>query len=131
MPLTSKSKMALAGAGIFLAGLLAGTVGTALVAKYHILPLTRMDRPGAAGFFMERLSVALKLDDEQRRGILPIVEETLLRIGQARKPCLQAEDEAVAAGAERIRAQLRPEQQGRFDEFLAKVKERRRKIFGS
>ncbi|WP_243438735.1 hypothetical protein [Fundidesulfovibrio soli] len=130
MALTSKSKMALAGAGIFLAGLMVGAVGTALVAKYHIAPLARMDRPGAAGFFMDRLSMALKLDDEQRRGILPIVEETLGRVGQARIPCLQAEDQAVTAGAARIREQLRPEQQSRFDEFLAKTKERRRKIFG-
>jgi len=126
----SKKKLALAGLGIFLAGLLSGGVGTGLVAKYHLLPLGRMDRPGAAGFFMDRLSGALKLDDAQKQRILPLVEETLINIGQARTPCLQAEDEAVNAGSARIREQLRPEQQGRFDEFLAKVKERRRKIFG-
>ena len=89
-----------------------------------------MDRPGAADFFIARLSGALNLDEVQKQAIEPIVVDVLAQIGQARIPCIQAEDKAIGGGADRIRVLLREDQQPKLDEFLNKARERRKKIFG-
>jgi hypothetical protein len=126
----NKRRLIFAAIGIFLAGLLTGGVSMAFYAKMRMTPAARMDKLGAAGFFLERMDYALKLSDRQKEEIRPIIEETLSRMRDSRIPCISGEDEALKAGAERIRPLLEPEQQDKFTAFLEKAKERRKKFYG-
>ena len=126
----NKRRFLMAGVGIFLAGVLVGGAGMALFAKARLAPMVRMDKLGPAGFFLERLDFALNLTDQQKKTILPIIEDVMQKVHEARSPCLQAEEDALHAGNERIMAELTPEQAGKFTEFMAKVKARGRRFFG-
>ncbi|WP_243358603.1 hypothetical protein [Fundidesulfovibrio terrae] len=126
----NKRRLVFAAIGIFLAGLLTGGVSMAFYGKMRLAPLVRMDKLGAAGFFLERMDFALKLSDKQKQEIRPIIEDTLARIRESRIPCISGEDVALKAGAERIRPLLEPEQQDKFTAFLEKAKERRKKFYG-
>lgn len=126
----TKRTLLLTGLGIFLAGALAGGTGMALFAKTRLAPLARMDKLGPGGFIMERLDFALRLSPEQRQAIGPIVEETLEQVRAVRQPCTQAEDQAVQAGAQRVRSHLSPQQSEKLDKFLQNARERRARFFG-
>ncbi len=126
----NKRKLVLGGIGIFLAGLLVGGAGVAVFYNVRFAPVSRMDKIGPAAFFMERLDHVLKLSGTQRESIKPIVDDLVAQIREIRQPCLLTEDKALDSGAERIRALLDPEQQGKFTKFLEKAKERRKKFFG-
>jgi len=126
----NKRKLLLAGAGIFLAGALAGGMGAGAFVKYRFSPVFRMEKMGPGGFFMERLDRALELSPAQREAIAPVVEEVLAEARKVREPCLTAEDELFEAGARRIRAHLTEEQQMRFAAFLEKARKFRNRLFG-
>ncbi|GFK96013.1 hypothetical protein NNJEOMEG_03887 [Fundidesulfovibrio magnetotacticus] len=130
MAVLNKKTLILAGAGIFLAGALAGGVGAGFVIKYRFSPSLRMEKMGPGGFFMERLDSALKLSPAQREAILPVVEDVLAKARQVREPCLRAEEDIFEEGATRIRAHLDQEQNERFTGFLDKARKFRKRIFG-
>lgn len=126
----NKRKLILAGIGIFLAGALAGGAGMALFGKAKLAPLVRMDKLGPAGFFMDRLDSSLKLSSAQREAVLPIIEDVLAKVREVREPCMQPEEDALAAGARRINEKLDPAQQQKFVRFMEKAMERRKRLFG-
>jgi len=126
----NKRRLVLAAIGIFLAGSLIGGVGTAFYIKMRLTPFAKMDRLGAAGFFLDRMDYALKLSDKQKQEIRPIIEDTLARVRESRGPCLAREDDALKAGAEKIKPLLDGDQQARFEIFMEKAKERRQKFYG-
>jgi hypothetical protein len=125
----NKRKLLFSGIGIFLAGVLAGGAGTALFSKARLAPMVRMEKLGPAGFFLERLSYALNLTDEQKVVLRPILEDVMKQVHEAREPCMQAEEETLRAGDERIKAVLTPEQTVKFTNLMVKVRERRKKFF--
>lgn len=126
----NKRKLILAGIGIFLAGVLAGGAGMGLFAKLRLAPLTRMDKLGASGFFLERMDYALKLSSGQREAIRPIIGDVLAKLREVREPCMPAEEKAMGEGAARIREHLDPEQQEKFTRFIEKAMERRKRLLG-
>lgn len=126
----NKRKLILAGIGIFLAGVLAGGAGMGLYAKLRLAPLTRMDKVGPSGFFLERMDSALKLSPGQREAIRPIIVDVLAKMREVREPCMPAEEKALGEGAARIREHLDPGQQEKFTRFIEKAMERRKRLFG-
>lgn len=126
----NKRKFILASMGIFLAGALAGAVGMGVYAKARLSPMVRMEKMGPAAFFLDRLDHVLKLSSEQKQAIKPIIEDTVAKLREVREPCLRNEDGVLKEEHDRLKSYLDPAQQEKFDEFLAKMKERRKRFFG-
>lgn len=125
-----KRKLALLGGGIFLAGALAGALGAGPVIKYVFNPAARMERLGAAAFYMERMDRVLGLSAEQKTTIQPILEDMMAQVRQAKSPCREAEEQAIAAGQERIAAQLDSTQAAKYKAMTDRF-ERHRKAKAS
>jgi len=126
----NKRTLLLAGLGVFVAGLLAGSVGMALFHHTRMTPVVRMERNGPVAFFVERLGRHLNLSEAQKEAIRPIAEDVIHSIQAARSPCLDAEENAIQAGRDKVEAQLTPEQARKFDAFMDRAKERRKKFLG-
>ena len=67
----------------------------------------------------EQLRHELKLDEGQAAQVRSVIEETRERYRELRAECRPGYDAARAAGRERIRAVLTPEQRQRFDSIVA------------
>ena len=126
----NKRKLLLAGLGIFLAGLVVGGAGTVLYYKMRMSPLVRMEQRGPVAFFMDRLDRHLNLSEAQKQTIRPIIEDVIRTIQASRAPCLDAEEDAIQAGNDRVAAELTPEQAKKFNEFMERAKEKRKKFLG-
>ncbi len=126
----NKKNLVLAAAGIFLAGLITGSVGMGAFVKYRYSPGLRIEKIGPVGFFMERLDNALDLNDAQRLAIAPIVEDVLNRLREVREPCMQAEDVILGDAAGRIAGLLDDSQKRKFEQFMEKGRRFRGKFFG-
>ncbi len=121
-----KRKLALAGIGIFLAGVLAGGTGTALgIRAVHPLHGKR-DKMTAQAIFLERLDSALDLSDRQKGALGPIIAQTLEELRQAKAPCMPEEDRVLAEGEARIAAQLEPEQMEKFKALVERLAAKRK-----
>ena len=111
-----KRKLALAGVGIFLAGLLAGATGTALCIRAAYPLLGKKDKMTAQAIFMERLDSALDLSERQKAAIGPIITQSLDELRQAKAPCMPEEDRVLAEGEARIAAHL---DSGQMEKLMA------------
>ncbi|HEX9206417.1 MAG TPA: hypothetical protein VF853_10885 [Candidatus Deferrimicrobiaceae bacterium] len=115
---------------VFFLGVLAGGIG---VYRYH---RHRMDRflrgePGAvSGFLVQRLSRELDLDATQRARVADIVRRTHEEMQALRQQLHPQLEEIVEKGRREIHAELRPDQQARFDEIVAERHRRRGKWHG-
>ena len=111
---------------VFLLGVAAGGVG---VYGFHRHRMDRFFRgePGAcSGFLIHRLSRELDLDASQKTRVEAIVrrsEEEMRALRQQFRPQFE---EILAKGRQEIRAELRPDQQQRFDTMIAERAMRRR-----
>jgi hypothetical protein len=111
---------------IFFLGVLAGGIG---VYRFH---RHRMDRflrgePGAmSGFLVHRLSGELHLDGSQRTRVEAVVRRTRDEMQALRRQLHPQLEEIMEKGRREIRAELRPDQQARFDEIVAERRHRRR-----
>ncbi|GAB6038215.1 hypothetical protein JCM15519_27740 [Fundidesulfovibrio butyratiphilus] len=121
-----KRKLAWAGIGILLAGVLAGSTGTALYIRAAHPLLGKKDKMSAQAIFMERLDSALDLSERQKSAIGPILAQTLDDLRRVKAPCLPEEERVLAEGEARIAAQLEPGQVEKFkaltERFAAKRK---------
>jgi len=126
----NKRKFFLAGLGIFLAGLLVGGAGMALFHKMRMSPLVHMEQNGPVAFFMDRMDRHLHLTDAQKESIRPIIADVVHEIEAARAPCLAPEEDAIQTGRDKVAAQLSPDQAKKFEAFMDRAKERRKKFLG-
>jgi len=100
---------------VFLLGVAAGGIG---VYRFHRHRMDRFFRgePGAvSGFLVQRLSRELDLDAQQKTRVEAIVrrsEEEMRTLRQQFRPQFE---EILSRGRKEIRAELRPDQQQRFD----------------
>jgi len=111
---------------VFLLGVAAGGIG---VYSFHRHRMDRFFRgePGAvSGFLVHRLSRELDLDASQKPRVEAIVrrsEEEMRALRQQFRPQFEV---ILAKGRQEIRAELRPDQQQRFDAMTAERGMRRR-----
>ena len=115
---------------VFLLGVLAGGVG---VYRYHRKAFDRFARGGpemVSEFFLRKLSRELSLDDSQKERVEAIVRRTAGEAREVRQQCRPRIDEIFERGRREIRAELRPEQQRRFDEIDAERRHRRERWRG-
>ena len=104
---------------VFVLGVLSGGIG---VYRFHRSALDRFARGEPARvpeFYVRKLSHRLDLDPAQRERVETIVRRTVGEVRQVREECRPRIDEALEKGRRDIRAELRPEQQRRFDELDA------------
>jgi len=108
--------MWLAVAGVFVLG---GVTGASLAGAYR----SRAEAGAGVGRPREELFAQLrrelKLDEAQATQIGSIIEETREKYRALRAECRPRYDAARAAGRERIRALLTPEQRQTFDSIVA------------
>src|SRR5512134_4619 len=110
---------------VFLLGVLSGGIG---VYRFHRKALDRFTRGGpeqVSEFYARKLSHRLDLDPSQRERVEAIVRRTAGEAREAREQCRPRIDEALEKGRREIRAELRPEQQRKFDEIDAERHHRR------
>ena len=111
---------------VFLLGVAAGGIG---VYRFHRHRMDRFFRgePGAvSGFLVHRLSRELDLDAQQKARVEAIArrsEEEMRTLRQQLRPQFE---EILSRGRQEIRAELRPDQQQRFDAMDAERGMRRR-----
>jgi len=114
---------------VFLLGLLVGGVGNHLwgerVWGKQELPV----RPGPPSReqVVNDLTRELQLTPDQQKQLGPIIDDTRAQVRALYTP-LDAQHEKIRQqGRERIRALLTPEQQPKFDQFMQRIDEQRRK----
>ncbi len=111
---------------VFFLGVLAGGIG---VYRFHRHRMDRFFRgePGAvSGFLVHRLARQLDLDASQRTRVEAVVRQTHEEMREVRQQFRPRLDELVEKGRREIRAELRPDQQARFDRIVAERRHRRR-----
>ena len=114
---------------VFLLGLLVGGVGNHLwgervwghqQAGPHQGPPSRQD-------IVNKLTAELQLTPDQQTQIGPIIDDTRAQIRAIYEPADAQHEKIRQQGRERIRAILTPEQQPKFDQFLQRIDEQRKK----
>ena len=76
--------------------------------------------PRTGNVIVKRLDQDLRLDDEQRRKLQSIVDDTHIQLRQIRAKTEPETRQALADAEGRVRAILYPEQVKKFDELLRK-----------
>ena len=113
-------------AGIVLIFLLGGLAGASAMRfygwRYFDRPHSRPNHAQRVEFIMERLKDDLGLTSGQMAGIKPIVEQGDKEIMALRRTIRPKMRKIHDQGFLDIRAKLRPEQQRKLDELVAKLK---------
>jgi hypothetical protein len=110
---------------VFLLGVAAGGIG---VYRYHRKAFDRFARGGpemVSEYFVRRMSRQLDLDPSQKERIEAVVRRTADEAREARQQFRPRMEEIFEKGRREIRAELRPEQQRRFDEIESERRNRR------
>jgi len=114
---------------VFLLGLLVGGVGNHLWGERvwgrqqpgpHAGPPSREE-------IVNKLTAELQLTPDQQNQIGPIIDDTRAQIRAIYGPVDVQHDKIRQQGRARIRAVLTPEQQPKFDEFLQRMDEQKKK----
>ncbi|HEY3347703.1 MAG TPA: hypothetical protein VGK71_08785 [Nitrospirota bacterium] len=105
---------------VFLLGAAAGSLISMRCCRHH-------DFKGVppAEAIVKRLDKKLSLDDAQRTQILKIVTDTQSQMQELRKESKPKMDAIFSGSEEKVRAVLRPDQRVKYEEVIAKWKERR------
>jgi len=113
--------------GVFLLGIAIGSVGT-YVTEQRVLGGRRDDR-GRTGpsRMVEKLTQDLGLTPEQQTQLTQILEETGKKYEGIIAPIRPQMEQARQEGRARIRAMLTAEQLPKFEEYLRKIDEERKK----
>jgi hypothetical protein len=115
---------------VFLLGVAAGGVG---MYRYHRKTFDRFARGGpemVSEFFIRKLSRELSLDASQKERIEAIVRRTAGEAREVRQQFHPKIEEILEKGRREVRAELRPEQQRRFDEIMAERRHRMERWHG-
>jgi len=114
---------------VFLLGLLVGGVGNHLWGERvwgrqqprpHAGPPSREE-------VVNKLTAELQLTPDQQKQIGPIIDDTRAQIRAVYEPADAEHEKIRQQGRARIRAVLTPEQQPKFDQFLQRMDEQRKK----
>jgi Spy/CpxP family protein refolding chaperone len=114
---------------VFLLGLLVGAVGNHLWGER----VWGRQEPGAHGNPPSREQVVndltreLQLTPDQQKQLGPIIDDTRAQVRALYQPLDAQHDTIRHQGRERIRAILTPEQQPKFDQFMQRIDEQRKK----
>jgi hypothetical protein len=105
---------------VFLLGAAAGSLVSMRCCRHH-------DFKGVppAEAIVKRLDKKLSLDDTQRTQILKIVTDTQAQMQELRKESKPKMDAIFSGSEDKVRAVLRPDQRAKYEEVIAKWKERR------
>jgi Spy/CpxP family protein refolding chaperone len=126
----NKLKLATGIVLIFALGILTGVFGSGMYFK------SRIDRFRESGpqmrkeMLMKRLTRRLDLTPQQQEKVTVIFEEMREQLFSLRTKHRPEMERIREQGHARIKAILSPEQQKRFDEMMARLKERRRRKAG-
>jgi Spy/CpxP family protein refolding chaperone len=104
---------------VFVLGMAAGGLVTARWLKQRARLAFAPGAPAAAEFLTGRLSWELRLDADQRRQVLAIMQDTQRAMQEAQAPVRPQMEKLLAESNQKIRAVLRPEQQEQYDRLLA------------
>ncbi|HPC03518.1 MAG TPA: hypothetical protein PKY58_00050 [Syntrophales bacterium] len=109
---------------VFLAGVLAGVLGSRQYTHYRLSQFVKKGHPAHSEIILREMSKELDLTDRQRSEVRAILEEMDGRIDRLREtfdPQIRA---VFDDGFPRIRERMSGEQVKKFDTFLEKLKKR-------
>lgn len=109
---------------VFILGLIAGSLITHTVEQTRYEKLARVDDAGRVNEIVNKLTKKLELDTSQQAEALLIVTEQRSLIQKIRNQKVEAE---IEKGIARISKILRPEQQEKLKQIIAKRKARKSK----
>ncbi len=109
---------------VFFLGVLAGAAAMHRVDRHGLEALLSGKGGAMTDLIVRRFSRSLDLDRSQREQVRAIVAETHKEIVEIRKPVQPRIDEAIARSRARVREILRPDQQAKFDRWIAEHRAR-------
>ncbi len=113
---------------VFLAGFGLGAGATVLVARFKILQFIDQGPRGVREAILRQLTRKLDLDGDQQKKIATLVAETHDEILIIRRRVQPQVNEILERGVGRIKAQLRPDQQGLLDKMYQNLRTRMRRF---
>ncbi len=111
----------------FLLGAACGGLVTHMIYKGCFGPMVRGDHKEREEIILQRLSKRLDLDDRQREQVRGIIKETHAEMDAIRKQYQPQMMTVLENGRVKVTKILRPEQQAKFEQFLAERKAKREK----
>jgi Spy/CpxP family protein refolding chaperone len=114
---------------VFLLGLLVGGVGNHLWGErvWGRQQIGPHQGPPSREEIVNRLTVELQLTPDQQKQIGPIIDDTRSQVRALYEPVDAEHDKIRQQGRARIRAVLTVEQQPKFDQFLQRMDEQKKK----
>lgn len=109
---------------IFASGMVVGGVLTARIIENRIRHFLQSGPDAVAAFVETRLNRDLDLDPAQRGEIARIITRARQTLSETRREAQPKVDDAFKQAERDIRAQLRPDQIGKYDEIVARAKEK-------
>ncbi|HEY3901622.1 MAG TPA: hypothetical protein VGM54_23625 [Chthoniobacter sp.] len=109
---------------IFLFGVFVGAVVTGAGITQKIRELVLGGPEAVINVVVKRLDRELKLDDEQKRKLQVIVDDARIRLRQSHAKVQPEVEQTLRDAEDRTRAILYPNQVKKFDELVAKSRER-------
>jgi len=112
---------------IFIIGAASGVLAMHIVYKRHMEAFLRGDRKAREEILLNRLSCKLDLDERRREQARAIVEKTHAEMDNIRNQYRPQMEALMYRSQAEMRQILRPDQKGKFEQFLARHKARHRR----
>ena len=109
---------------IFVFGVIVGVGATSGVIVKKVRTLVAGGPDAVVEIIGERLKDELKLDESQKELLRHIIADTRIRLREVRQQTQPQVEETLATAEEKVRAILDPQQQKKFDEIVAKGREK-------
>ena len=116
---------------IFVFGVIVGVAATSGVIVKKVRTLVAGGPDAVVEVIGERLKDELKLDESQKEMLRHIIADTRIRLREVRQQTQPQVEETLAAAEQKVRAILDPQQQKKFDEIVAKGREKWKDKVGS
>jgi Spy/CpxP family protein refolding chaperone len=110
---------------VFILGAAGGSLVTYMIDKARFEHFVSGGHRMREGVIVERLTKKLDLDGSQQEQVRGIMHETHEGIRQVRSRIHPQIEALLAAGQDRIKAVLRPDQREKFDRLIAEWKQRK------
>ncbi len=109
---------------MFALGVATGALAVHMIYKSRMDSFLRGDHKVREEILLKRLSNRLDLDDRQRDQVRGVIHETQVEMQKIRSQYRPQIEAVLDRSRNEVRKILRPEQQGRFDQFVAEHKAR-------
>jgi hypothetical protein len=109
---------------IFIFGVFIGAVTTVAGAKLKLREMLLGGPEAVMDVVVKRLDRELKLDDEQKRKLQGIVDDARIQLRQSHAKIEPEVEQTLHSAEERTRAILYPQQVKKFDDLVAKSREK-------